>query len=79
MASKILFLFLALLIIGSYFISAGATQTGKATLTVVGCNSNTCSDNLNYSSNMTGDVVAETESHVSLLSRIIDFFKGIFN
>jgi len=68
-----------ILVISCYFIAANSVQTGKATLTVVGCNSNTCSDNLNYSSNMTGDVVAEAENHVSLLSRIIDFFKGIFN
>ncbi|HJX50643.1 MAG TPA: hypothetical protein VJ438_04220 [Candidatus Nanoarchaeia archaeon] len=79
MKSKLLLIFLFLLIISSYFVSAGATQTGQATLTVVGCNSNTCSEeNSNYSSNITGDVIADAESHVSLLSIIINFFKGIF-
>ncbi len=68
---KLLFIFLALLIISSYFISAGITQTGKVTFTVI-------DNNLDYSSNVTGNVVAETENNVSLLSRIIDFFKGIF-
>ena len=74
---KLLFLFLALLVLGSYFISAGATQTGKATLTVVGCDED-CQGNQDYSSNITGEVVAD-ESHVSLFSRIINFFIGFFD
>lgn len=74
---KLMLAFLFILILGN-FVSAGITQTGKATLTVVECDED-CYGNQDYSSNVTGDVVAETESeHVSLLSRIIDFFKGIF-
>ncbi len=72
---KVIIVFIFLLFIGS-FVSAGVTQTGKATL-VVECDED-CQHNQDYSSNITGEVIENTENRVSLISIIIDFFKNLF-